>query len=221
MTHKHTNFYRACRALAVAGVILTASVNGLSRPVQAAPSAGSVQFGSVDVQKILTGYTKKATLDSQISAISQEFNGRFKQQVNSAMLNKEEQTRLGTLLAKPNPTDAERSQVTVLQAKSTRDSQDLASLQQKKDLTDTDKTRLNTLIQQQQAGQDALAEVKDGYEQQLKARADQLSAQLSENVKTTIRTIAERHGLSVVFDSQVAIYTANDITEEVLKTLNK
>ena len=33
--------------------------------------------------------------------------------------------------------------------------------------------------------------------------------------------VAKQKGLAVVFDAQVAIYTANDITDDVVKRLNK
>lgn len=189
-------------------------------PVLAAP-AGSLQIGSVDLQKVSDGYTKKGSLDQQLQDMNQRLLARFQQQTNSAMLSKEQQTRLQTLLAKPGPSDAEKAEIAALQAQSTKDSQELATLQQKKDLTDADKARLTALTQQQQGGQQVLQEVSDSYTKQLDAEKVRLNAQLTEAVRAAIIAVAKDRKLDAVFTSEVAIFTTNDITDDVLKRLNK
>lgn len=189
-------------------------------PVLAAP-AGSLQIGSVDLQKVSDGYTKKGSLDQQLQDMNQRLLARFQQQTNSAMLSKDQQTRLQTLLAKPGPSDAEKAEIAALQAQSTKDSQELATLQQKKDLTDADKARLTALTQQQQGGQQVLQEVSDSYTKQLDAEKLRLNAQLTEAVRAAIIAVAKDRKLDAVFTSEVAIFTTNDITDDVLKRLNK
>lgn len=199
---------------ALACVILPA------RPALAAPG-GPMQIGSVDLLKVSDGYTKKGGLDQQLQDMTQRLLARFQQQSNSAMLSKEQQTRLQTLLAKPGPSDAEKAEIAALQAQSTKDSQELATLQQKKDLTDADKARLTALTQQQQGGQQVLQEVSDSYTKQLDAEKVRLNAQLTEAVRAAIIAVAKDRKLDAVFTSEVAIFTTNDITDDVLKRLNK
>lgn len=190
-----------------------------SRAASAQSSAGA--FGSVDVQKVLAGFTKKAALDQQITDLNTKLDAEFKQQVNSPMLSATQEQELGTLLAKDAPTDADKARITELEAISQKDADELTSLQQVKDPTDDQKSRLAVLTKEQQDGQAVLQSTADAYRAQVQAENDKLSAQLSDMVKTAISAVAQQKGLAVVFDSQVAIYTANDITDAVTKQLNK
>lgn len=217
---KTVSLSRFCGA---AGFALT--VLGLQlpiAPVQAAPASSSpFVFGSVDLAKILAGYKKKANLDQQIQALSQKLDAQFKQQVGSDMLTKEDQQALTALLSKPSLGDADRAQVTALQQKSAKDAQELAGLQQKQNPAAADTARLQALTQQRQVGQQSLQDAADAYKAQVQAEQERLSAQLSATVRTAIGEVAKDRGLMMVFDAQITVYSANDISDDVLKRLNK
>ena len=195
----------------------------LTHSALAAPSAatGPMVFGSVDLDKIIAGYGKKATYDQQVQDLNAKLDAQFKQQVNYDMLTKAQQTQLTALLSKPGATSQDQAAITALQAQSTRDAQELATLQQKPGPNADDQARLTALTQQHQAGQQALKDVADGYSAQVTARQQQLSTELSNTVREAIVAIAKERGMSMVFTAQVAIYSSNDITEDVLKRLNK
>ena len=205
--------------LAVAALALTGTVT--SAPVRAAEAPVGVPFGSVDVQKVLAGYTKKASYDQQIQQTQARLAGYMQQQSNSPMLSKADQDQLGALLAKPSPTDQDTAAISQLQAKSTAAVQSLATLQQKPNPTDADKAQLADLLKQQDAGKAALDATYKGYQDQVQKANDDLSQKLSAEVKAAIVEVAKQKGLAVVFDAQIAIYTANDITDDVVKRLNK
>jgi len=191
-------------------------------PVQAAPaaSASAGQFGGVDLGRILAGYSKKADLDSQIQVLNQKLQSQFNAQQNSPLLTREQITRLGVLVSKSPRTDAETAEMTSLQQQAAASAQELTALQQKANPTDADKARLTTLTTQLQAGQQALQEISASYTAQVQAEQDRLSARLSDQVKVAIAAVAQQRGLAAVFNSQYAVYTSNDITDEVLKRLN-
>lgn len=205
-------------AVVAAGLLLP----GGMLPVQAAPAAAAVggQFGGVDLGRILAGYNKKADLDSQIQALNQKLQAQFSAQQNSPLLSRDQITRLGVLASKTPRTDAEMAEMTSLQQQSAAAAQELTTLQQKANPTDADKTRLTTLTTQLQGGQQALQEISASYTTQVQAEQDKLSARLSDQVKAAIAAVAQQRGLAAVFNSQYAVYTANDITEEVLRRLN-
>lgn len=156
--------------LGAAALTLASSVT--ARPAQAAP-AGMPTFGSVDIQKLQTQSSKKAKYDTDLKALADRLDTAFKQQAASIMLSKAEQTELGGLLSKANPTDADRTRITVLQAQASKTAQELADLQQSKAPTPTDTARLAALTTQYQTGQAALQEIGDGYQAQLKKLSDQ------------------------------------------------
>lgn len=193
-------------------------------PVQAAPAPASSApflFGSVDLSKILAGYKKKATLDQQIQTLSQKLDAQFKQQVSSDMLSKDDQLKITTLLNKPNLGDADRAEITSLQQQSAKDAQELVALQQKQNPSAADTARMQALTQQHQAGQQAIQDTADAYKAQVQAEQERLSAQLSATVRTAIGQVAKDRGLMMVFDAQITVYSANDISDEVLARLNK
>jgi Skp family chaperone for outer membrane proteins len=219
-----TNISKLRRAgtLPVVGLALTIICSGFAAVNASAAAAQSAPvFGSVDIQKALAGSTRKAQLDQQIVDLKTKLEAQFKQQVASPMLSAANQQELGTLLSKTAPTDADKARVTELQAMSQKDADELASLQQVKTPTADQTTRLGTLTKEQQDGQQVLQGVADAYNAQVQAANDKLGAQLQDTVRQAIAAVAQQKGLSVVFDSGVAYYTANDITDEVTKRLNK
>jgi Skp family chaperone for outer membrane proteins len=193
----------------------------LSRSVSAAPvQTGVMIVGNVDLDKILAGYNKKASYDQQVQDLNAKLDAQFKQQVNYDMLNKDQQAQLTALLSKPSPTSQDQASVTALQQQSDKDAQELAALQQKQNPTTDDQARLQVLSQQKQAGQQILQDVADSYRTQVQDEQQRLSAQLSDTVRLAIIAVAKEKGLTLVFTSQVAIYSTNDITDDVLKRLN-
>ncbi len=191
-------------------------------PAQAAPAASAAagQFGGVDLGRILSGYNKRADLDGQIQGLNQKLQSQFNAQQNSPLLTREQLTRLGVLVSKSPRTDAETAELTSLQQQAAASAQELTTLQQKANPTDADKARLTTLTTQLQAGQQALQEISASYTAQVQAEQDKLNTRLSDQVKVAIAAVAQQRGLVAVFSSQYAVYTANDITDDVLKRLN-
>ena len=207
----------------VVASIVAATVVALVSAPRAVLAAGNgmPQFGSVDVQKVLANYNKKSALDAQVADMNQRLDAQFKIQVGSGMLNKLQQDQLGTLLNKVNKSDSDQAQITALEAESTKDSQELIGLQTKTDPSQADKDRLVALTKQQQDGQQILQDVATQYRAQVQAQNDKLSADLTDSVKVAIAAVAKQRGIDVVFDSQVAIYTSNDLTADVDAKLNK
>jgi chromosome segregation ATPase len=200
-----TMFTRFCRVLSLAAAIFALGGFVSARPAHAADAPAATTFGSVDIQKLLSGDTKKAGFDQQISQLQQQLGSYLQQQHNYAMLNQADQTQLGTLLANPTPTAQDTVQINALEAKSTQAAQQLTALQQNQSPTQADKDQMTQLLQLQKDGQDALGAVQQDYQNQVQQKTDQLSQQLSVDVKAAITTVAKQHGLAVVFYSQVAI----------------
>ena len=192
-----------------------------SAAASAAPATGAAQFGSVDINKIQAASTKKEAYDTTLHDMASRLDAQFKQQAAYVMLSKDEQLQLSQLLAKANRSDVENTQVTALEAKATHDAQELTNVQQNKNPSSTDSARLDALTKQYQAGQQALTDIGEEYQSQLKKASDTDNADFTKSVKEAISVVAQQRGLAVVFTSDVAVYTGNDITDEVVKRLNK
>jgi len=94
-------------------------------------------------------------------------------------------------------------------------------LQQKKEPTPADTASLTSLTNAYQTGQTVLQGIGEGYQSQLKKLSDDDTTQFTKLLKDAIAAVAQQKNLSAVFTSDVAIYTANDITEDVVKRVNK
>ena len=202
------------------GAALTLASSVAAKPAAAAP-AGMPVFGSVDIVKIQAQSAKKTKYDTDLHALADRLNAAFKVQTQSPMLSKADQTELGTLLSKTNASEADRARVAVLQAQSGKALQELNDLQQAKSPTPADTARMAALTTQAQAGQETLREIGDGYQAQLKTLSDKDNTEFTQNVREAIVAVAQQKGLSVVFTSDIAVYTANDITDDVVKRINK
>jgi Skp family chaperone for outer membrane proteins len=207
-----------------AGLALSLLITPALRPVAAAPApaqVGTPVYGSVDLDKLIAGYSKKPVYDQQVQDFEAKLDAQFKQEETYDMLSKDQQTQLMNLLGKPTPASQDQATITQLEAQSTKDAQELSGLQLKQTPTDDEKARLQALTQQHLAGQQALKDIADSFAQQVQAKQQALSNELSATVLTAIGAVAKDRGLTMVFSSQVALYSTNDITEDVLKKLNK
>jgi Skp family chaperone for outer membrane proteins len=216
---KNTTFFQI---IGTAGLALSLLATPALRPVAAAPAAPSTPvYGSVDLDKLIAGYSKKPVYDQQVQDFEAKLDAQFKQEETYDMLSKDQQTQLMNLLAKPTPASQDQATITQLEAQSTKDAQELSGLQLKQTPTDDEKARLQALTQQHLAGQQALKDIADSFAQQVQTKQQALSNELSATVLAAISTVAKDRGLTMVFSSQVALYSTNDITEDVLKKLNK
>lgn len=221
MQHKRFNGATWMRIAAASAVL--AAIGGTLAPRQAKADPASATFGSVDVNKLQAGYAKLPDLKKKISDIGAGFTARLKEQANYDMLTLDEQHQLGALLAQSPRTDQQKATVDELENKSSHDTQELATLQQKPagQLTDTDKLRLDQLTTEHQTGQQALQTINDEYQSDFNAQQEKITNDFTDQLREVIGEVAKEKGISVVFDSSVAIYCNNDITDDVLKRLNK
>ena len=212
---------RISHNLFVLGAATLALASLAARPAHAAPSAGVPVFASVDINKIQSQSTKKAKYDADLHALADRLDYAFKQQAASIMLTPEDQNELGTLLAKANPTEGDRTRIAALQTQAANAAKQYTDLQQKQNPTPADTSQIATLASQYKAGQDALQKISDQYQNQLKTLNEKDATEFTVDVKEAIAAVAKQQGITVVFDSSVAVYTSNDITDEVVKRINK
>jgi Skp family chaperone for outer membrane proteins len=216
------SFAVAATALTFACMTPCLTAHAAEAPAHGAGVAGAGIFGSVDLQKIESSYTKASDDNKILEQMRQQLSGVLQQEASYNMLSQDDQVELGTLLQKAAPTSTDTTTIQQLEQKSSQASQELTTLQSKPNPTDDDKTRMQQLLQlQQKDGPAALQAVQSDYQDQVQSKQNVLSAQITTDIKAAIASVAKKQGLAVVFDGAVAIYTTNDITDEVLQVLNK
>jgi len=223
MTLTRTSMTRKINWTVLGAAALALASLSMARPAAAAPAAAGSQpvFGSVDINRLQTQSSRKTKYDTDLHALADRLDSTFKVQAQSLMLSSADQNELGTLLNTPRPTDAERARVVALQTKAAGNAAQLTDLQQKKDPTPADTAQLGVLTDMGTAGQKIVQDIGAGYQAQLKKLSDDDNAAFTQVVKDAIAAAARERGLTMVFTSDVAVYTTNDITEDVIKRINK
>ena len=185
-----------------------------------APAPLVSAYGSVDIQKVLTAYNKRTSANDDLKAQADQYLAAFNIQKADSMLSETDQNSLSALLLKPTRTPADEAQITALQTRSQADASELTALQQKPNLTPIDTARLAALTKEQQAGAQALQDANTNYSQLIDQKNQQESDALLVQIKAAVASVAQSKGLAIVFDSSVAIYAGNDVTQLVIDRLN-
>lgn len=220
MTRTWINHNRQSKYALALGAAALSLLTLAPRPAAAAPAGSGPVIGSVDILKLQTQSTRKARYDAELRTLQDKLSASLQAQAKYPMLPAPELTELGTLVSSPRPSESDRARVTALETKSEQTSQQFIALQQKKDPTPADTAELGRLTDLGNASQNTLKNVSDSYQAQLKKLNDADTTAFTQIVKEAIAASAQQHGLTVVLTSDIAVYTTNDITDDVIKRVN-
>ncbi len=204
----------------------------LSSLIIAAPSAVHAQAGamaSVDVEQVVQNSKEFAKNAKDLKALDLKLEGAFTKltgqpagPASSALfLSDTEFRELDTLYLKENPTEADKKRITELETKGDQAQGDLNRLQSTAAPTPEEKKRYDDLKGRKAAGENNVAALNQEYKALLNDKDGAQRAQLLKDVRAAIATVAKAKSLAAVFDSTIALYTANDITPDVIAQINK
>ncbi|MBC8101488.1 MAG: OmpH family outer membrane protein [Cytophagales bacterium] len=215
---------------AIALVTLTLSVLGFlpgSRPLDARAQKTNTPaapvFASVDLQKCSQESKARQVSEDELRGMAQSLDRSLQRLAGSSsrFLTDVEVRELAALYEKPQPTEPDKKRAQELETKGDAGSAELSRLQQVATPSDADKKRFTELTEQQQRGDGVLQSVKETYSSRLQAKREELSMKYLAQIRETVAKVAKEKNFTVVFDAQFALYTANDITADVIKQLNK
>jgi len=215
---------RTMLAISLLGLSMSALILGSA--FAADPKAAGAGFGSVDIQRAFNEYDKKKQLDQELQQFGDQLTQRLDLRNANKLLTPDEFKQLADLKAKPKQTDAEQKKIEELLALSKQREQEFQALQQKQDSTDADKARLKELQEQIDKTDASLKEELARYRSEVAQKTVELSKQVVQDIEAVVASIAKEKGLAMVFAKSVGeytfvVYSNVDITDEVLKRLNK
>lgn len=181
-------------------------------------------FAIVDFQACAAKSKMKQEMDTQFGAIKSSLLAVFQKlkDGNAIFLNKAEMTELAGLLEKADKAnDAEKKRIQALQDQADKGAGTLKRLEGTPTLTDEQKKELERLVQLQQDGVQLLQGIGDDYQKRIEEQGRGFEEKLELAVKETVKKIAEEKKITMVFNANVVIYAALDITEDVIKVLQK
>ena len=217
---------RSFRCVRLFAPLALSLLGGVAAPLLTpAPAQAQQQFGIVDFQSCAAQSKLKKDLDGQFDlyrrAMLTVFN-RLKEG-NAIFLTKAEMTELSGIYEKADKASAaETARATDLQKKADQSAGTLNRLAGTAGtLKDDEKKELERLSGVQNEGIPILNEIGADYERRIKEKGDGFENQLEKAVKEAVKKVAQEKSLALVFNANVVIYAATDITEDVVKILQK
>ncbi|WP_395088411.1 OmpH family outer membrane protein [Armatimonas sp.] len=189
-----------------------------------APAHAQQQFGIVDFQECAKQSKLKKDLDGQFETFKRSMLGVFNRlkEGNAIFLTKQEMTELAAIYEKSDKTTpAEKTRAADLQKKADQSAGTLNRLGGQQLLKDDEKKELERLNALQNEGIPILNEIGADYERRITEKGTNFETQLEKIVKDAVKKVAQEKSLALIFNANVVIYAATDITEDVVKLLQK
>jgi Skp family chaperone for outer membrane proteins len=189
------------------------------------PAHAQQQFGIVDFQSCAAQSKLKKDLDGQFDIFRKNMLGVFNKlkEGNVIFLSKQEMSEIATIYEKGDKaTAAENTRVSELLKKADQSAGTLNRLVQTQGtLKDAEKKELERLNNIQNDGIPLLNEIGAELERRIKEKGDLFEDQLEKAVKEAVKKVAQEKSLAMVFNSNIVIYASTDITDDVVKILQK
>lgn len=216
---------RAIPSIRLFAPVALTLLGGVCLPVLTpTPAHAQQQFGIVDFQECAKQSKLKKDLDGQFEAFKRSMLGVFNRlkEGNAIFLTKAEMTELAAIYDKNDKaTAAEKTRATDLQKKADQSAGTLNRLGGQAQLKEEERKEFEGLSQRQNEGIPLLNEIGADYERRITEKGTDFENQLEKVVKDAVKKIAQEKSLALIFNANVVIYAATDITEDVVKLLQK
>ena len=180
----------------------------------------SALFATVDVQKLNENFVAKKALEKQFQDLQTQWNTRLARRDNLPFLTVDEQNQLDAAIDKGGVIDPKAKELT---DKGNALTEEMNKLSQKPQaqLVEADTKRIKELETIRQKTIETFNTLKEQMTNELKNFDALHSDELLKQIRTAVATVAKQKDVSIVFNSQVALYAGNDITDAVVNVLNK
>lgn len=191
-----------------------------SQPTSSETPQARLEIGYLDLQRVAEEYEEAKKGQAELSQMEEQFRKQIEDLEAQRFLEDAERQELARLKAIPKPTDEQRKRIEEL-LKASRDRANvLRALQQNTNMAPQERQLLEKYSALSRKMDNEIQLLTDKLEGQLRARGEELSRKLTENVKKVAEVVAKERGITAVVDKQVIITGGVDLTDEVLKRLN-
>jgi len=136
------------------------------------------------------------------------------------VLTNEQAQKLKELSLKANPSAAEKAELDTLKATIQLSDKKSKELSTKTSLTPEERTLVEDFARRSQTMEQVAQRWFRDFTGEMQQWADKQKASSIERARTSIQEVAKQGSYTIVFESGVAPYGANDLTEAALKSMN-
>lgn len=201
----------------IVSVVAAATVMACS-PIYAADKP---TLGKVDLGKIEQSYTKVQAWNQDLQALQKTLQNKITLKNANRLLTDAEMTELLTLTEKKPQTDADKTKIGQLEEISKQRDSQLNDLSAKQNASEQEQATLKELMERNKQADATLGQMNQDFTKQLNDKRMELTKKFNEDVLAAIKAVAEAKGLTAVVDQQAVLFGGADITDDVVKRLNK
>jgi Skp family chaperone for outer membrane proteins len=178
------------------------------------------KMGVVDIAEVVEKSELGKKNQSEFQAMKAAREGVLEFIDQYRVLTLEQATKLRDLSLKPNATTAEKAELERIKAEVIASDKNAKALSVKANLTPEERTLIQEYAQRSQKMEQTAQMWYREFTNEMQSWADKQKSSSIESARTAIQEVAKQQGFTVVFESGIAPYGANNITEAALKALN-
>lgn len=181
-------------------------------------------FATVDLQKINAEYKARQLALADFQSLNTKYQAMLQRRDDMWLLTDDEQKQIDAIVDKgAAATDADKAKRAELEKKASTLSDEYKALISKpeKDLTADDRQKIQDKQAIYNKAKTEFASLKDDLSAKLAQSDKENSAKLLDTLRKAVAKVAEQKNVSIVFDSQIALYAGSDLTDPVIAELNK
>lgn len=184
--------------------------------------ASAQSYGVVDFARVINEADVAKKNLTELEQLQQRYNTLLQNlQANLLLKDDERQELYGVITSATAPTEAQQKRVQDITALSQQRAQELATLRQKPAPSETEKLALDQYTQMETKSREALQGLAQQLDAQLQDRLQKSRQEVRTQVKDAIAAVAKEKKITLVFDTEAVLFCDNDLTDEVIKRINK
>lgn len=184
-------------------------------------SAGEAMgWGVVDMERIRAEYRQMEKLNQEFQEFQWEQDRQLQEKHKTRMLTDTERQEYGDLATMAAPTETRSQRLEELEALSEERERRLFELREKVDRSPEETTELDELNLRYETRMRELAALQAEFQASRRAKMDELSTLLQNNLDNAVKEAAEARRLALVLVKDSVLYGGVEITDAVLEKLN-
>jgi len=183
--------------------------------------ATGVKIGIVDMQRILADSAAGKKMRDDMSTQVNLRQGLLEFVNTNKVLTADQAGKLKDLTLKPGATQADKDALEKLKSDIRAEAKKFNDLMVKPTLTDTERTAFNDLNSRRQASDTLLNQWNQEFSNDLTNIQDEMIGNVLKKAREAVQAMGKKDGYSVVFPNTVAIYGANDLTDQAIKAVDE
>lgn len=188
--------------------------------------AATSAIGSADANTLFNEYDKRKQSYQELETLQAKLEAQLELRNGNRLLTDEEFKTLVDLETKPQKQEADKQKIEELRALSKQRDQELQALQQKQDATEEEKAKRRELENRLKNVNEILQQDKGKFEKELNTKFLEVNEEVTKDIEAAVAAVAKDKGLAIVFNksfgaAEFVLYSSVDITDAVLKKLNK